>query len=227
MEQVHLAPEASVVALGGFFQALHMRVEFVLLGIGRPVDARQHGLRAVASPVRARDLHELEGRADFARRRHVGTTAEVEPVALTVDLEALVGRDRVDEFDLEGLPSLFEEAPRLVAAPDLLRERPVARHDLAHALLDGVEVFRRERRLAVEIVVEAILDHGPDRDLRAGVETLDGLGQHMSGIVADEGQGPRIVSRQEFDPGIGVERIAEIDDDPVARHRDDAFGQGG
>ncbi len=49
----------------------------------------------------------------------------------------------------------------------------------------------------------------------------------MSGIVADEGQGPRIVSRQEFDRRIGVERIAEIGDHAVPRHRDDAFGQEG
>ena len=154
------------------------------------------------------------------------TTAEVEPIALAVDLQALVGRDRVDEFDLEGLTSPLEEAPGLVATPDLFGEGLVARHDLAHALFDGIEIVRRERRLAIKIVVEPVLDHRPDRHLRAGVETLDGLGQHMRGIVSDESQGPRIVSGQEFDSGIGVQWIAEVDDDAVARHRDDALGQG-
>ncbi len=171
MEQVHLAAEASMVALGGLFQALQIGVEFLLLGIGRPVDARQHGLRAVAAPIGTRDLHELEGRADFAGRCHVGTATKVEPVALTVDLEALVGRDRVDQLDLEGLALQLEVVPGLVPAPDFLREGPIARHDLAHALFDRVEIFRRERCLTVEVVIEAVLDHRPDRDLRARVET--------------------------------------------------------
>ena len=78
----------------------------------------------------------------------------------------------------------------------------------------------------MKIVVKPVLDHRPDRHLRAGVETLDGLGQHMSGIVADEGQSSGIVSRQELDPGIGIERITEIGNHAIPRHRDDALGQG-
>ncbi len=148
VEQVHLAAEAPVVALGGLLQALQVGVEVVLLGEGRAVDARQHRVVRVAAPIGARHLHQLEGRADLAGRRHVGPAAQVDPVALPVHLQRLVGRDGVDELDLEALAALREEALRVVAAPFLLGEGPVPRDDLAHALLDRREIVGREGRLA-------------------------------------------------------------------------------
>ncbi len=170
MEQVHLAAEAAVVALGGLLQPMEVRVEIGLLGEGRAVDARQHRLGRIAAPIGAGHLHQLERGADLARARHVRAAAEVEPVALPVDLQILAGRNGVDEFDLEGLALLLEEASRLIAAPDLLGEGPVARDDLAHLRFDRGEVLGRERRLAIEIVVEAVVDHRADGDLRARIE---------------------------------------------------------
>src|SRR5476651_2415714 len=94
------------------------------------------------------------------------TAAEIEPIALGVDFQALVGGDRFDQFDLERLALLFEEILGLVAAPDLLGEGSVARDDLAHAFFDRRKIFRRERRRAKKIIVEAVLDHRTDRYLR-------------------------------------------------------------
>ena len=92
---------------------------------------------------------------------------------------------------LKASPALEEEALGVVAAPDLLGEGLVARDDLAHPLLDGGEILGREGRLAEEVVVEAVLDHRADRHLRAGIEGLHGLGQHMGGVVADQRQRAR------------------------------------
>ena len=94
------------------------------------------GLLRVAAPIGARHLHQLEGVADLARRGHVRAAAEVEPVALRVDLEVLALRDRVDQLDLVGLALVGEDLLGLVARPDLLGERLVARDDLAHLRLD-------------------------------------------------------------------------------------------
>ena len=127
----------------------------------------EHFAVGIAAPIGARDLHQLEGVADLAGRGHVRAAAEVEPVALLVDLDLLVCRDGVDQLDLEHLALVAEHALGLVARPDLLGEGFVARDDLAHLLLDRGEVFRRERLVAEEVVVEAVLDHRPDGDLRA------------------------------------------------------------
>ena len=48
--------------------------------------------------------------------------AEVEPLALLVDLDRLVGRDGIDQLDLEVLALAGKDALGLVAAPNLLGE---------------------------------------------------------------------------------------------------------
>ena len=103
MEQVHLAAEPAMVALLGLLQHVEIGVELRLVGPGRAVDARQHRVVAVAAPIGAGHLHQLEGVADLAGRGHVRAAAEVEPVALRVDLEILVFGNGVDQLDLVAL----------------------------------------------------------------------------------------------------------------------------
>ena len=103
MEEVHLAAQAAVIAPLGFLQPVQIGVELLLRRPGRAVDARQHRLRRVAAPIGARDLHQLEGRADLADGRQVRTATEIEPLALPIDAQGLIGLDRVDEFALENL----------------------------------------------------------------------------------------------------------------------------
>ena len=60
VEQIHLAAELAVVALLGFLDLLEIGVEFLLLGEGGAVDARQHFAVGIAAPIGAGDLHQLE-----------------------------------------------------------------------------------------------------------------------------------------------------------------------
>ena len=96
----------------------------------------------IAAPIGAGQLGQLEGVADLAGRRHVRAAAEVEPVALEVDLQVLVGRDGVDQLDLEHLALPLEDFARASRLPDLLGEGQVAGDDLAHLRFDR----RRSRR---------------------------------------------------------------------------------
>ena len=153
--------------------------------------------------------------------------AEVGPLALAVELELLVGGDGVDQLDLERLALLLEIALGLLAAHRRLDERPVARDDLAHALFDRGKILGRERRRAEEVVIEAVLDHRPDGDLRLRPQRLHRLGEHVRGVVADQFERARIVAADELDLGVGVDPVGEIGERPVAHHRDAAFGQRG
>ncbi len=152
--------------------------------------------------------------------------AEIEPLALRVDVEVLAFGNRVDEFELVGLALVGEHLLGLVACPDVLGEGTVLRDDLAHLRLDGDEVFRREGLGPREIVIEAVLDHRADGDLRAGKERLHGLRQHVRGIVPDEFQRARIVAGEKLDLGVPGDRFGKIDDRAVERHRDGALGEG-
>src|SRR5262249_23725226 len=108
MEQVHLAPQAPVVALLRLLELVEVDVELLLAGPGRAVDALKHRLRRVAAPVGAGDLEQLEAFADLPRRGHMRAAAEVEPVALRIELDLLALGDRVDQLDLEGFALFLE-----------------------------------------------------------------------------------------------------------------------
>ena len=225
MKQVHLAAEFAVVAPFRFLDLLEIGVELFLLGEGGAVDAREHFAVGIAAPIGAGDFHQLERVADLAGRGHVRPAAEIEPVALFVDLDLLVFRYGVDQLDLEILALVAKYLLRLVARPHVLGEGFVARDDLAHLLFDGVEVLWRERLVAEEIVVEAVIDHRPDGDLRAGPERLHRFGEHVRGIVANEFQRARIVAGEELDLGVAIDRIGKVRDLSVKRHGDRALGK--
>ena len=125
--------------------------------------------------------------------------AEVEPVALEIDLDRLVAGNGIDQLDLESLALVAEHLFCLFARPDLLREGFVARDDLAHLLLDRREIFRRERLVAEEVVIEAVLDHRADGDLRARPQRLHRFGEHMRAVMPDQFQRSGVVAVDELD----------------------------
>src|SRR5258705_14134 len=96
MEEIHLPAKFTMIAFLGFFKSLEIGVEFLLLGERRSVDARKHLAFGIAAPIGASDFHELESRTDLAGRCHMRSATEVEPFALLVDLERLVGRNGID-----------------------------------------------------------------------------------------------------------------------------------
>ena len=153
--------------------------------------------------------------------------AQIEPVALLVDFQRLVGRNGVDQLDLEVLAFVAEHFLGLVARPHFLGEGLVARDDLLHLLFDDRQVFQRERLVAREVVIKAVLDHRADGDLRARPQRLHRFGQHVGGVVPDQLQRARVVAVEEFDFGIALDRVGEIGDRAVERHGHGAFGQRG
>ncbi len=72
------------------------------------------------------------------------------------------------------------------------------------------KIRRREGLVAVEVVVETVLDDRPDRHLRAGEQLLHRFGEDMGAVMADQFQRPRIVAHHDFKCGIRHQRIGEI-----------------
>jgi hypothetical protein len=61
VEQVHLLPDAAMVALGGFLQPRQVRVELLLVEPARPVDPAEHRVLLIAAPVGTGNARQLEG----------------------------------------------------------------------------------------------------------------------------------------------------------------------
>ena len=178
VEQIELLAELAVVALLRLLQPVQVGVLVLLLRPRRAVDPLQHLVLRVAAPVGARHLHQLE-HLQLAGGRHVRPAAQIDEIVLPVERDRLAGGNRRDDLGLVVLALVPEELHRLVARHHLALDLEVALRDLLHALLDRGEVFRRERPLVGEIVVEAVLDHRADGDLRVGEQLLHRVRQQV------------------------------------------------
>ena len=190
VEEVELATELAVVALLCLLEAPEMAVELLRRQPRGAVDALEHRVPLVAAPVRTRRRQELEGR-DVAGRGHVGAAAEILKLALPVERDE-VGVDPLEDLHLEGLAALAEEADRLGSRQLASHEGQVGPDELAHQGFDLREVLGGEGIGLGEVVVEAVLDGGPDRELHVGEQPLDRLRHDVRGRVAQRRQRRRI-----------------------------------
>ena len=225
VEQVELRAEPAVVARAGLLEPLEVRVEILLAEERRPVDARQLRVLLVAAPVGAGERGELEG-LDRRGGLQVRAAAEVGEVALGVERDRALGG--VDELDLVLLALGREPRPRLVGR-DLLALPGAPLGELAlHLGLDRLEVGVVDRRREVEVVVEAVLDRRPDRDLDARMEPAHRLGEQVGGRVAEDGERVgilRVARRQDLERRAVGERQPQVLRHPVRLHEHGLLGE--
>jgi hypothetical protein len=89
VEEVQLLAQLAVVALFRLFQHVQVLLLVFLLGPGGAVDTLQHFVLAVAAPVGAGQLHQLEY-LQLAGGRHVRAAAQVGEVAFAVQRHILI-----------------------------------------------------------------------------------------------------------------------------------------
>jgi hypothetical protein len=115
----------------------------------------------------------------------------------------------------------------LVAAPYLASDLLVALDDLAHALLDPREIVGRERLVAREVVVEPVLGCGTEGDLRAGIELLHRLGEHVCCVVAQQLERVGRFRRDDLDARVAIDRRGEVLDLAVDLDGERRLGEAG
>jgi hypothetical protein len=113
--------------------------------------------------------------------------AQVDEVTLPVERDAVVA-DALEDLHLERLAALAEVCDGVGARHLLALERQVGLGDRPHRVLDAHEIVRREGLGLGEVVVEAVLDGGPDRHAHVGEELLHGLRHHVGRGVPEGGQ---------------------------------------
>ena len=164
----------------------------------------------VAVPVRARHAEKLEG-LDSLCGFDMRPRAKVHVFALLVKAYLLALGKRLDELDLVGLVLFLHERYRLVLGEREAAEGEVLFYDLFHLLLDLRKFIGGEKaRLAVEIVIEAVRNGGPDGELHAGVKPLDGLGHYVRSGVAKSSSAVFVVEGQKLQRCVPVNNGAKV-----------------
>jgi hypothetical protein len=156
----------------------------------------------------------------------VRPAAQVDELALPVKAHFLACGDARDDLRLVVLARRLEERHRVVAIPHLAPDRLVALHDVAHARLDAHEVVGRKGFRAGKIVEEPVLDGRADGDLGFREQLLDGLGQHVGGIVAQQIEPVDGVAGDDLDGRILLDRQVDILQPAVDLDRQRGLGQG-
>ena len=205
-----------------------MRLQLILVGESQAIDALQLRIFRIATPVGAGNFRELERRTELAGGRQMRTQTQIQPgVALAIDGERLILETFAYPLGLERLTILLEVCDRLGMRPDLAPDRQIALHDLAHLLFDLFEIGLGERFAAGEVVVEAVLGRGAEGDLRAWKQLLHGLGHHVRGVVADGLQRLGLVTCDDADAGVGLDRTGQVPQLAIDRDQRGLLGQAG
>jgi len=120
----------------------------------------------------------------------VRAAAQVDELALAVEAQAgILLEVVVDVLDLVSLIEVLDQAARLRGGPLEALEGLGGGDDLAHLLLDAREVLLAQRRVAVDVVIEAVLDGGAEGQLDAGEETHDRPGHDVGAGMAQDVEG--------------------------------------
>ncbi len=211
MKQVQLAADAAVVALLRLLEAMQVLIELLLVRPGGTVDPLEHLVARVPAPIRPRHLRQLEG-LELPGRGHVRPAAQVDPVPLAVEADLILLGNTRDDLGLVHLAQALEELDSLIARHHPARDFLVCLRQLLHLRLDGGEVFHGEGTLIGEVVVEAILDHRPDRHLRIRKELLHRLREQMRGGVANDLEPIRIPFGHDRDSRVATDDMRGVDE---------------
>jgi hypothetical protein len=173
----------------------------------------------VAAPVGPGEPGQFD-RLDRAGILQVRSAAEIGEVALGVQRDVAFGR--IDQLDLVVLITREEALPRLLSRDLFTLPLTSLSKFSPNLFFDARKIVLADRLRELEVVVEAVLDRRPDRDLHAGVEAANRLGEQVRRRVAEHGERVRIVlvaRGQDLDVLSLLERQAQVLHPAVRAHQ--------
>ena len=214
-EELLLATDLPVVALLRFFDAREVILEVFLREERGSVHALHWLIARVAFPIRVRRREQLE-RLQLSGGRHVRANTEVDERLLVLDRVAgdlaLTLGLLLDQLDLERFAATGEETLGLLARPHLPLEDQILIRELAHLVLDRLEILGHERARHDEVVEEPFVGWRTDAALHAGEHVRDGRGEQVRCAVAVKGKSlRRVLRRNDLNRRVSGQWIREID----------------
>ena len=139
--------------------------------------------------------------------------AEIEELARLVDGNLFIGLgELLDEVALHEVAFALELLQAFIARQKFARVRDVLLHQFLHLLLDLLQVFRRERRGAIEIVKESGVGRRPVAQLGLGKQFEHGRRQQMRGRMPVNFKRLGIAIGQQAKVGIFFQRLGDVDE---------------
>ena len=166
-------------------------------------------------------------------RRHMWTTAKVHELTLRINGNRLSIRKAFDQLHLVMLPTSFKELHCLLLREVAAGDGKLAFRDFARALLDVLEIFRRERPIVGKVIIKTVFQSRPDRQLSGGKKFFHGLRHDVCAAMPVDFPAFGSVESKWIDGRICGQRRRQIGRPPVDRggqhlgpDRNSASGQG-
>ena len=140
----------------------------------------------------------------------MGAPAEVRPASLAIKADLLVRRNGRNDLGLVAFTKVGEELHGSIPGHHSPFHGQIGRDDFPHPGLNGDHVFRREGPLEGEIVVKAVLNHGPNGDLGLRKQGLDRLGQQVGGGMPEHLQAGWVLRRHYRELRVLLDQMARI-----------------
>ena len=224
-KEIKLLTKHAVIALFRFFDRVQVLLEIFLRVEGSAVDALELRVLFVVQPVGARKIQQLK-RLNSSRVGNVGTTAEVYELPIPVERNLVLTLSvLLDEVDFHPVVLGLVLLDRLISWHVLANEFLVTLDDFLHPFFDFLEIVRRERRWAVEVVEEAGVGGWTMPKLGLREKFGDRSSEHVCRRVSKHLQRFGILFREDANLGVFFERTAQVDHFPVHLRRQSSIGQ--
>jgi hypothetical protein len=149
--------------------------------------------------------------------------AEVDEGVLVLDRVAghlaLAFRLLLDQLHLERFAALGEERLGVLARPQLALVDEILPGQLAHLVLDRLEILGHERARHDEVVEEPFVGRRTDAALHAREEVRDRGGEQVRGAVAVERERLGVVLGDDLHRRVPVERVRQVDQPAIDEAR--------
>ena len=154
--------------------------------------------------------------------REMRPAAEIGEIPLLVERDLFAFGEVFDEFDLILFGISGHQPDRVRAGQREALDGQIALDDVLHLRLDLAEVFLRDRRLEVDIIIEAVFDGRPDGELAGGEDRLYRLREDVRSRMAVDLKPVFVFEGDELDLGVAGNDAGEVDQPAV-----DAGADGG
>ena len=201
-----------------------MLLQLILGCPSRAINALQHFVLVVTTPIGASQFHQLEV-LELAGAGHVRATAQVFKLAFTVKRHILVGRDAFNDFGLVKLTQALEISHCLITRQHATCHGFVQRRQRGHFFLDGGEVLEGERTLVRKVVEKAVFNHWANGDLCVRKKLLDGVRQQVRCGMANHFQSLWIFGSDDGQRAVFVDHKTGVHDLAIDPARKSGFGQ--
>ena len=223
-KQAQLGTQLAVVTLFGLLHAEQVSVQLLFIGEGDGVNALQHLIFGITTPVSTGEIQNSGGFYQTGTGK-MRATAQVTEIALSVSADNSILGQVVNQNLLVGFTLGLKQLQCLLTGQLLTGEGQILGGNFQHFLLNSLHILGHKNVRAINIVIEALFDGRADAELGVGIKALNGLRHDVGRAVPKNVFALFIIKGEDLQLYISVQRLGQVNDIAVNFGGQSALGE--